>query len=500
MNHPSSDSTQSGGAVPINASRSIRGNFDWTRARMPADKLVGLVRDRARLFTAPDDSAWAAIEIGNHRESWPLASRGFKTWLANGYYLGTQKAPMPEAMSQALLTLDAVARFEGRQEPVCLRTGEQGGKLYLDLADEDWRAIEISPEGWRVIDRHPMHFRRQRGMLPLALPVPGGEMGELRRFLNVASDDDFLLAVAWLIAALRPSGPFPLLALVGEPGSAKSTTARILRSLVDPNISALRSAPKDERDCWIGANNAAILAYDNLSSIPIWMSDALCRIATGGGFATRQLHTDCDEILIEAVRPVILTSVGDVIAQSDLADRAIVLDLPTISNNRRRHEGALGALFAAAKPRILGALLDAVATGLRRQPDIILESLPRLADFAVWVTACETAFAEDGDTLAAYYRNIHEAVDSVVQNDAVCVATLAFLDANHGHWKGKPETLLADIRVWAPEGAPRERGWPRNPQTLSNRLRLAAPSLRKMGVLFGKGKTAGKRYLELIRE
>ncbi len=467
---------------------------------MPADKLVALVRDGAKLFTAPDESAWAAIEIFGHRESWPLASRGFKTWLANGYYLRTRKAPMPEAMTQASVTLDAIARFEGGQQQVFLRTGEQDDKVYLDLADEDWRAVEISRDGWRIVDRPPIHFRRQRGMLPLPLPVHGGEVGELRRFLNVASDDDFLLAVAWLLAALRPTGPFPLLALVGEPGSAKSTTARILRSLVDPNISALRSTPRDERDCWIGASNAAVLAYDNLSSIPLWMSDALCRIATGGGFSTRQLHTDSDEILIEAVRPVILTSVGDVIAQSDLADRAIVLDLPTISNHHRRHEGALGASFAAAKPRILGALLDAVANGLRRQPEIILESLPRLADFAVWVTACETAFAEDGAILAAYYRNIHEAVDSVVQNDAVCVAVLAFLDANHGHWKGKPEALLADIRIWAAEGAPRERSWPRNPQTLSNRLRLAAPSLRKMGVLFTKGKASGKRYLELIRE
>ncbi len=175
---------------------------------MPADKLVALVRDGAKLFTAPDESAWAAIEIFGHRESWPLASRGFKTWLANGYYLRTRKAPMPEAMTQASVTLDAIARFEGGQQQVFLRTGEQDDKFYLDLADEDWRAVEIGRDGWRIVDRPPIHFRRQRGMLPLPSPVRGGEIGELRGFLNVASDDDFLRAVAWLIAALRPTGLF----------------------------------------------------------------------------------------------------------------------------------------------------------------------------------------------------------------------------------------------------------------------------------------------------
>jgi hypothetical protein len=207
MNHPS-HATPSGGVPPTNASKSIRRDSEWDRARMPADKLVALVRDGAKLFTAPDESAWAAIEIFGHRESWPLASRGFKTWLANGYYLRTRKAPMPEAMTQASVTLDAIARFEGGLQPVFLRTGEQDDKLYLDLADEDWRAVEISRDGWCVVDRPPIHFRRQRGMLPLPSPVRGGEIGELWCFLNVASDDDFLLAVAWLIAALRPTGPF----------------------------------------------------------------------------------------------------------------------------------------------------------------------------------------------------------------------------------------------------------------------------------------------------
>lgn len=381
-----------------------------------------------------------------------------------------------------------------------LRTGQHDGKLYLDLADDTWRAVEIDRHGSRTVTRPPVNFRRQRGMLPLPAPEGGGKISDLRPFLNVSDEDDFVLVVAWLLAALRPVGPYPLLVLAGEPGSAKSTAARILRGLIDPNVSALRSSPREERDCWIAASNAGVLAFDNLSSIPTWLSDALCRVASGGGFATRQLHTDDDEILFEAVCPVILTAVGDVIVQSDLADRSIMIELPAIPDSERRNEDGMRRAFHEARPKILGALLDAVAHGLATEHEVVLERLPRLADFAVWAAACETAFVPAGTIMAAFQRNTNEAVASVLESDAVCVAMLAFLDANQGQWKGKPQKLLADIRPWAPEGALRERNWPRNPQTLSNRLRLATPTLRQHGVQIIKGKTNGERFIQLIRD
>src|SRR5437868_13535290 len=94
------------------------------------------------------------------------------------------------------------------------------------------------------------------------------------------------------IAAFRPTGPYPILMLQGEQGTAKSTTTRILRSLIDPNVSPLRTVPRNERDLMIAATNSWAQCFDNLSHIPLWFADALCRLATGGGFATRKLRTD----------------------------------------------------------------------------------------------------------------------------------------------------------------------------------------------------------------
>ena len=134
-------------------------------------------------------------------------------------------------------------------------------------------------------------------MLPLPKPEGGGRIEDLRPFVNVPDDQDWCLLVAWVVASLKPSGPYPVLVLHGEQGSAKSTTAEVLRSLIDPSIASLRTAPSEERDLAIAAHNAWVLSYDNMSGVPLWLSDALCRVATGGGFATRTLYEDAEETI-----------------------------------------------------------------------------------------------------------------------------------------------------------------------------------------------------------
>jgi hypothetical protein len=163
----------------------------------------------------------------------------------------------------------------------------------------------------------------------------------LRGFLNVRSDVHFVLAIAWLVAALRHCGPYPVLVVSGEQGSAKSTFSTILRALVDPNTAPLRALPRENRDLFIAASNGHVLIFDNVSGLPYWISDTLCRLATGGGFAVRQLYTDQDEVLFDACRPMILNGIEDIVARPDLADRAIFLTLEPIPEEQRRPEQEL---------------------------------------------------------------------------------------------------------------------------------------------------------------
>jgi hypothetical protein len=306
----------------------------------------------------------------------------------------------------------------------------------------------------------------------------------LRQFLNVGSDANFVLAVSVLLAAMRPCGPYPVLALSGEQGSAKSTFTRIIRALIDPNTAALRALPREDRDLFIAANNGHVLAFDNVSGLPAWISDAICRIATGGGFATRALFTDSEEMLFDAMRPFVLNGIEDVVERPDLADRAVLLTLEQIPETKRRPEKELWAEFEREQPLILGALFDAVAHGLRMLPKTKLDTLPRLADFALWATACETSLWPTGTFLAAYTGNRDEAVDSVIDADPVAIAVRAFM-ASRTDWTGTATDLLAEL---GDEKQRKAKLWPDSPRALSGRLRRAATPLRKVGVdiVFGR--------------
>ena len=256
--------------------------------------------------------------------------------------------------------IEAKAHFDAPERQVHIRVGGLDGRLYLDLGDEAWRAVEIDATGWRVIENPPVRFRRASGMKPMPIPVGGGSIESLRAFLNVQTDADFVLVVAWALACLRNRGPYPVIVLSGEQGSAKSTFTAILRALLDPNTAPLRALPREDRDLFIAASNGHVLAFDNVSGLPAWISDTLCRLATGGGFAVRQLYSDQDEVLFDAARPVILNGIEDIVTRPDLADRAVFLTLEPIPEERRRPEQELWAAFEAERPRLLGVLLDAV--------------------------------------------------------------------------------------------------------------------------------------------
>jgi 5S rRNA maturation endonuclease (ribonuclease M5) len=222
-----------------------------------AEVLLALA-DIHDFFHSLDGRAYVAVKVvgipGEHRETFPVRSTGYRQMLARDYYLQTKKAVSSGILQDVLAVLEARALFEGPCREVGIRVMGAGGCLYLDLADERWRAVEVGPAGWKVLDAPPVYFRRSRGMLPLPVPQRGGSLNDLRPLLNLGSEDEWKLSIAWAVQAIRPRGPYPPLGLHGEQGSAKSTRSRLLRGLIDPNVAALRSAPREERDLVIAAH------------------------------------------------------------------------------------------------------------------------------------------------------------------------------------------------------------------------------------------------------
>jgi hypothetical protein len=276
-----------------------------------------------------------------------------------------------------------------------------------------------------------------------------------------------------LLGALRAGGPYPILAIAGEQGSAKTVLSKLLRALIDPNVAPVRCLPRNERELFIAASNGHILAFDNLSDLPVWLSDTLCRLTSGGAFSTRRLFTDQDEILFAAARPVILNGIEDIITRADLADRAILLTLAPIAERQRRPETALWREFEVARPHVLGALLDAAAHGLHMLPRVRLKRLPRMADFALWATACESAFRPAVTLEAAYSNNRRASVERIVDADPVA-ARVREIMADRAQWTGTAsDLLLAGTKV---DGNPvgwNRSGWPKTPRALAGRLRRA---------------------------
>jgi hypothetical protein len=287
--------------------------------------------------------------------------------------------------------------------------------------------------------------------------------------------------------------------LLGEQGSAKSSLARLIRSLVDPNLLPLRAAPRDEGDLLIAARNSAVIAYDNLSSMPRWLSDALCRLATGGGLSKRELYTDVDEVLLEARRPVILTGISEVATASDLLDRCLTVTLPPIPGDQRRTERALRQIVDEARPRILAALLDAVAVGLGRIEAIHLDRPPRLADFAAWVEACAPALGwDEGEFLDVFSLNRKAADSLAVEAVAIGPAVLALMREEE-RWEGSASDLLTRLGDFATEAVRKEPDWPKRANRLSAMLQRLAPNLRQLGIDLRTHRSSNGRRVTVLR-
>jgi hypothetical protein len=439
----------------------------------PAAEILTAIGSAYDLWHDSEDKGFVA----NGRRSVAVKSRAFRMRLVADYRRQTGKVPNAEALNAALLAIEATAVLDG---PLCeanVRIAEYGGRVYVHLADDADTVFEIDADGWRERPDPPVRFVRAKGMLALPTPRPGGKLEDLRRVLNCPDDCTFALIRAWFAQAFRKPGPFPLLVLLGEQGTAKTTTSRVLKRLTDPREADVRSEPNEARDLMIGANHNWVLAFDNLSGLPGWLSDALCRLSTGGSFSIRGLYTDDEEITFSAKRPMILNGIEDFVTRPDLLERALIVHHPPIPEEQRRPEADVWAEFDELAPGLLGAMFDYVAGGLRELPRLEKVPLPRMADFAKFAMACETARAGTCDGFLAAYRDNQAGANEQVLDSSPVAAALQKFMAARDEWAGTGTELLNLLNPLTPD--PKDRDWPKKPNALSGKLKRLAPSLRR---------------------
>jgi putative DNA primase/helicase len=462
------------------------------------DVLLKIGQERASYFC--NDAVFADVVVHGHRNTYAVESKAFAKWLLHQFFLEKQKAPASSAIKTAIRTLAAIAEF-GTETPrhrVHLRTAEVDGRIYIDLCDAKWQCAEVDENEWRVINApSQVRFRRTPGMRALPVPQRGGSIDMLRQFVNL-NDSDFALFVAVLLDAFRP-GKHPILNLVGEFGTAKSTLAKMFKQLVDPDETELRPLPGTLRDVFVATHNARVRAWDNVSKIERTISDALCQLSDGSGFGTRKLYTDDDEFRIQGSRSIILTGLTNCATRPDLASRTVMLMLQPIKDDARKSEVELWARFNEAYPLILGALLDALVYELKTLPGVRLDSKSRLADFELFGHACEGAYAPAGSFAAALAANATELNEAIIEEDPVAKAITALM-VERTEWSGTTTALMVELtdRDRTEQQVSRQRDWPKDATRFGHRVRAVAASLRKARIEITHDRAPGPNKTRII--
>jgi hypothetical protein len=440
--------------------------------RSAADLIVELAMDRYDLARADDGEPFAIDRAGpNVARMFRGGRASLRSTLAAIYAEKFGKVPPAQAL------VDALAVLEGRalglpRRTLLLRSGRlEDGSVIVDLGDESGRAIVVSPDGRRILDRAPVTFRRSELTSPLPEPR-SGDLSDLLRLLNVAADDRSLL-LAHQVGALLGI-PVPIILFRGPAGSAKTSAARALARTIDPSPAPVRSVPKDPEGWAVTAGGSYVVVLDNIDTIPGWLSDALCRAVTGEGYLRRALYTDSAISVVAFRRAIILTGIDPGAMRGDLADRLLAIDLTAIDECHRQDEAEVEAAFRAAHPAILGAILDLTSAVLRTLPSITLSRRPRMADYGRVLAAVDATLGTHG--LDRYMAQRGELQREAAEGDRIGAAVIALMGLR-AEWSGTAAELLEAI---TPERRPKD--WPTTPRGLSGALRRVAQPLNAAGI------------------
>jgi putative DNA primase/helicase len=387
------------------------------------------------------------------------------------------------------LFLDVVGHFEsiaaesGVVRPVFLRLAQDEGAIYYDMSDQAGTKVRFKDGRWHLVRDGGPRFVQGAGQKAQVLPHSGlGKLPDLLKpFVTVKTEKDLALVVSWLIGCFKPGGPYPVLIITGEQGSAKSTTTKVLRRLVDPHTRHMRMPPSDMRDFGVALKHGYMVAFDNVSQIDNKFSDTLCCLAYGdmpvGG---RALYSNFGDVSFMAARPLVLNGITDFVLRPDLLERSICIHLPPIEKKDRQDDDTFWAKFDKALPGILGALYDAVACAQLnfKHTDVPENMRVRMSNFARWAAAAEPALNfPKGFVLSALSEAAEETVARATEHDAVSMAIYELMQETpifHGDLHVLANNLVQYRRL--------EGYWPETPLQLSNQLKRIKPALRKLGI------------------
>ncbi len=452
-----------------------------------------LAQDRCEdLFLDQFGAPYAAVRIGEHFETLPLKDSRFRNWLCRIYYTEENNVLNSESISNVLNVLKAKAEFEGSARNLSLRvtsTTEEPFTIYYDLANKDWRVVKVTPDGWTV-EYCPIIFRRYKSQQPQLYPSREYSPDVFDRFMdlmNIKDEDDKILVKGYLISLFYPDIPKPILILMAEQGSAKTTEQELEKMTVDPSSTLTLTFPRDINELVQKLSHNYIAYFDNVSKLQDWVSDQLCRAATGSGFSKRELYTDDEDVIYNFIRCIGINGINIGGLKPDLLDRSIIRKREPISKEKRRKKQDIHAEYESIRPQLLGYIFDVLAKILqvKSKGGIKIDGLPRMADFAeIGEIACRCMGYDDNRFLNAYYKNIQLQVDEAIAANLVSNAIIKFME-DKSEWTGTATELLTGLQEAATELKinVNAKAWPKGANVLSGRLNEVKTNLREIGII-----------------
>ncbi|QGU06710.1 hypothetical protein COCCU_03805 [Corynebacterium occultum] len=457
-----------------------------------AVKLIRLAEQRFQFGVTPSGDPFAYQEDKPHLvHMFRGGRRGLRADLARAFFETEGRVANQAALADCLVVLEGVASDVSPEE-LHLRVAEKDGAVYIDRGDPEGTVFRVAGGKWTAQTTAPVKFHRTE--LTSELPAPGehpeGAVGvrDLFGHLNIV-EEDHRPVLAWLVASLiAPNIPHPVLALLAEQGTAKSTATKRLGQMVDPSSVQNRTAPRGEEQWVTAAAGSWVVGIDNASSIQPWFSDALCRAVTGDGDVKRRLYSDGDLAIIRFRRCVILNGIDIGALRGDLSDRLLAVNLHMIPEEERRPEDQLNAEWDENYPYLFGALLSFSAEVHELLPSIKLEKMPRMADFARILAAVDQVADKWGlpgeSGLDRFTRRAEDLAKDSLASNAFIMGILVIAEKNGIREKTSAEILKeVELHMQLTEADWRrpQRGWPTSPKAVTGFLKRNIPQMRKTG-------------------
>ena len=467
-----------------------------------AETIIRLVEEKDTiLFHDTAKDPYAAIMIDGHREVWNIDNTDFNTWLNSLYYSAEKKPAKKDSLSQAKEVLKARAVFENTKAiPLDTRVAELDNAFWYNLSNNDWQAIKITADGWEIEDNPPILFKRFRHQNSQCLPSKDGDIRRILKYINL--QENHTLFLCWLVCCFVPNIPHAMPIFFGEKGAAKSTSCALLKKIIDPSSLGVLTLQKAERTMAVNLQNHWFLPFDNVSFINEETSDTLCRAITGSGIQQRKLHTNGDDYIFTFKRCIALNGINNVARRSDLLDRAILIELSRIDEDKRKENSAITKEFDKDLPLILGNIFDILSKAIKIYPNVKLNKLPRMADFSHWGYAIAQALGNLGETFLDEYKcNYNKQNIEAINSDIVATLLIAFMKEKE-IWKGKVSELLKELTYLADREKIKTKtnDFPSQANLLSRKLNSLKSNFKSIGIDFKSESKSDATYITITNE